>query len=76
MATVISGEHVERDQIRDDVLVVSGGYLTLRGQINGTLTVRSGGTAHVFGQVANLVIEPGATVQMHGMVTGTSTDLR
>ena len=76
MSVVISREHVERDQINGDVLVVSGGGLTLRGQINGTVTVRSGGAACIYGQVTNLVIEPSTEVTLEGMVTGTVTDHR
>ncbi len=76
MSRLMSGNHVERSQINDDVVVVNGGELTPRGQLKGTLTVRSDGTAYIYGQVTNLVIEPGATVGLEGKVTGTLTDRR
>jgi hypothetical protein len=74
MSAVVSGVRVKFGKTEGDVRVTSGGKLIAGGFIAGTLTVESGGYAHIFGMVDGLVIEPGAKAKLPGMCTGDVTN--
>ena len=57
-----------------DVLVTRGGKLLAGGFIAGTLTVESGGYAHILGMVGGLVVEQGARAKLRGTCTGDVTN--
>jgi hypothetical protein len=69
MSKVISGFRVKFGTTEDDVQVASGGKLTEIGIIKGTLTVESGGYAHIIGMVRELVVEPGGRAKLRGICT-------
>lgn len=75
MAIVISDVRSEPGAVDGDVVVGSGGNLTVRGQIRGTLTVAAGGYALVRGQVKHLVVQSGGRAQLDGMCIGDASNL-
>ncbi|MGY4648385.1 hypothetical protein [Mycobacterium sp. URHB0021] len=70
MTIVIANAKIEHGSMGEDVLVSDGGSLTLFGMINGTLTVGTGGYAHVCGTVGRLVVEPGGKADLDGTCSG------
>lgn len=70
MTTLISDVRTEQGSVDGDVVVGSGGNLTLLGLIHRTLTVAADGYAHVCGTVQQLVVRPGGRAQLDGLCVG------
>jgi hypothetical protein len=75
MMLVISDTRVERGTIHGDVYVRDGGDLTLRGVIDGTLTVGIGGYAQVNGTVGSLVVRDAGGARLDGTCQGHAQNL-